>query len=383
MAGTLLALLSACGGGGGSSPAPSGLNDPSCALQYSLTDTPLLSAPDPLLAQQWHLNNDGTVTGTAGEDLRAFAAWQRTKGEGVRIAIIDDAIEVTHDDIAPNVVANASFNFRQAGRGNAWPLPCSGEDSHGTSVAGLIVARDGNGIGVAGVAPRASLVGYNALATSLDTDVSEALNRDFAVNAVYNNSWGSPDDGFLHPAEPSFIEAIDRGIRNGRNGKGSIYVFPSGNGGCYNPDLQATPEVEPCVRENSNYDGYVNKLGVITVCAVDSNGRQPFYGERGANMLVCAPSSNLPPDSSNGFTNTDIRTTAIGNQYRDNFTGTSASTPMVSGVVALMLAANPELTWRDVKLILARTARQNDTVSGPGDEPALDWQSNFGLHFRH
>src|SRR5690606_1196207 len=117
----------------------------------------------------------------------------------------------------------------------------------------------------------------------LDTDVAEALNRDQSANAIYNNSWGSPDDGFLHPAEPSFIEAIERGIRNGRNGKGSVFVFPSGNGGCYNPDLKATPEIEECVRENSNYDGYVNKLGVITVCAVDSNGKQPFYGERGAN----------------------------------------------------------------------------------------------------
>src|SRR5690606_19790688 len=140
--------------------------------------------------------------------------------EGVRIAIIDDAIELTHDDIAPNVVAGASYNYRQAGRGNPWPLPCNSDDSHGTSVAGLVVARDNNGIGVAGVAPRASLVGYHALATPLDTDVSEALNRGLAANAVYNNRWGSPDDGFLHPAEPSFVEAIERGISNGRNGKG-------------------------------------------------------------------------------------------------------------------------------------------------------------------
>lgn len=392
LVGTLLGLLAACGGGGGGSspPAPppsSSLNDRSCELQYSITDTPLLTGTDPLLSQQWHLNNDGTITGKAGEDLRAFSAWQRTRGEGVRIAIIDDAVEVTHDDIAPNVVPGASYNYRQAGRGNAWPLPCYGDDSHGTAVAGLIVARDYNGIGVAGVAPRASLVAYNALATSLDTDVAEALNRDQAANAIYNNSWGSPDDGLLHPAEPSFIEAIERGIRNGRNGKGSIFVFPSGNGGCYNPDLQATPEVEECVRENSNYDGYVNKLGVITVCAVDSNGKQPFYGERGANMLVCAPSSNLPKDSTNGFTNADIRTTALDNQYRYNFTGTSASTPMVSGVVALMLSANPELTWRDVRLILAGSARANDFPSVPGTDPdyeaALDWQTRFGLNFSH
>lgn len=397
MAGTLLGLLAACGGSGGSGtptptpnsppapgPTPLVLNDANCTLQYSPTETPMLAGTDPEIAQQWHLNNDGSVTGRSGEDLRAFAAWQRTRGEGVRVAVIDDAIEVTHGDIAPNVVPNASYNYRQANRGNAWPLPCNANDNHGTSVAGLIIARDFNGLGVAGVAPRAGLVGYNALATSVDTDVSEALNRDLTLNTVYNNSWGSPDDGFLHPAEPSFIEAIERGITNGRNGKGAIYVFPSGNGGCYNPDLQATPEIEPCVRENSNYDGYVNKLGVIAACAVDSNGRQPFYGERGANMLVCAPSSNLPPDSSNGFTNTRIRTTAIQDQYREDFTGTSASTPMVSGVVALMLAVNPELTWRDVRLILATTARQNDFPPSPNPTiPDPEWQTNFGLNFSH
>ncbi len=385
LAGTVLGLLVSCGGGSDApAPAPSGsLNDPACQLQYSLTDAPVLAGADPQLPQQWHLNNDGTVTGRPGEDLRAFGAWTVTKGEGVRVAVIDDAIEVTHEDLAPNVVAGASFNYRQVGRGNSWPLPCNSDDGHGTSVAGLIVARDGNALGMAGVAPRASLVGYNALATSLDTDVSEALNRDLALNSVFNNSWGSPDDGFLHPAEPSFIAAIEHGITQGRGGKGAIYVFPSGNGGCYNPDLQSTPAVEPCVRENSNYDGYVNKLGIIAACAVDSNGRQPFYGERGANLLVCAPSSNLPPDSSNGFTNADVRTTAIQNRYRDDFTGTSASTPMVAGVAALMLAINPALTWRDVRLILAATARQNDFPPAGAPIPDPEWQTALGLHFSH
>ncbi len=385
----MLGLLSACGGGGGGSPsaapgpAPVLMNDSSCPLQYSPLDTPLLTGADPLLSLQWHLENNGSVTGRPGEDLRAFPAWQSNRGEGVRVAVIDDAIEVTHDDLSPNVVPGASFNYRQGNRGSAWPLPCTAEDNHGTSVAGLITARDANGRGVAGVAPRASLVGYNALATSIDIDVSEALNRDLALNSIYNNSWGSPDNGFLHVAEPSFIEAIERGITNGRDGKGAIYVFPSGNGGCYNPDLQSTSAVEPCVRENSNYDGYVNKLGVIASCAVDANGRQPFYGERGANMLVCAPSSNLPAESTNGFTNTRITTTAIRNQYRSDFTGTSASTPMVSGVVALMLAANPELTWRDVRLILATTARRNDFPPAGAPVPDPEWQTAFGLNFSH
>src|SRR5690349_4381060 len=116
LAGTMLGLLTACGGGGGGSPSPAPApapsqvvtNDASCPLQYSPMDTPLLTGIDPLLAQQWHLNNNGSVTGRAGEDLRAFGAWQSTRGEGVRVAVIDDAIELTHEDLAPNVVPDAS-----------------------------------------------------------------------------------------------------------------------------------------------------------------------------------------------------------------------------------------------------------------------------------
>lgn len=372
-------LVAACSGSSGTDraadPVPppggsgqTGLANTDCALSYSVPTTATSPGADPLLSAQWHLNNDGSLTGRAGEDLKAFAAWNTTRGSGVRIAVIDDAIEVVHDDLRPNVVAG-SYDYRSASRGGSYPLPCDNSDSHGTSVAGLIAARDDNALGGAGVAPKSSLVGLNALATSISADVSDALNRDLASNWIYNNSWGSADDGFLHPARPSFVEAINNGIATGRGGKGAIYVFPSGNGGCYNPDDPATVTVEPCVRENSNYDGFVNKIGIITACAVASDGTQPFYGERGANMLVCAPSSGAASSSY-------VRTTAIRNGYRNDFSGTSASTPMVSGVVGLMLAANPELTWRDVRLILARSARQNDASD-------TDWRSANGLRHSH
>ncbi|HVL55797.1 MAG TPA: S8 family serine peptidase [Burkholderiaceae bacterium] len=274
------------------------------------------------------------------------------------MAIVDDAVELVHADLWPNVAQAASFSYRQGNRGSAWPLPCSGADGHGTSVAGIIAARDDNAIGVAGVAPRASIVAYNALATSTDADIADALTRDLAANGVYNNSWGSPDTGVLNAAEPSFVAAIQAGIANGRGGKGAIYVFPGGNGG---------------PSDNANFDGYVNKLGVIAVCAVDDTGRAPYYAEPGANLLVCAPSSN---NRVVGGQLVGITTTRIGNGYRSDFSGTSASTPTVAGVAALVLAANPQLTWRDLRLILAQTARQNDP-NDPG------WTSHFGYRFNH
>jgi proprotein convertase subtilisin/kexin type 2 len=355
-ASSALVLLAACGGS--DDPATQTVSaGVGCELSYTLTDAPALTGADPLLSAQWHLRNTGQTGGTAGEDLRAFDAWATTRGEGVRVAVIDDAVEVVHPDLLPNVVPGASYSYRPGNRGSIWPLPCDATvipgsgpvDGHGTAVAGLVLGRDGNAIGTAGVAPRASLVAFDALASGQDVDIADALTRDNLQNAIYQNSWGSPDDGSLHRAPPSFLRTIRSGIADGRGGRGSIFVFPAGNGGCYARDTS-----QACQSDDSNFDGFVNQLGIIAVCAVDDTGRRPFYAEPGANVLVCAPSSGNAPN---------VTTTSIRGEWRDDFSGTSASTPMVSGVVALMLSVNPALTWRDVRLILAQTARRND----PGD----------------
>lgn len=379
-----VALLHACGGGssGGSAPAPVGPGSvisagSSCDMQYTLTGSALIEpGRDPLLGQQWHLDNTGTNTGQdgalAGEDLRAFDAWAfirrrgREPGEGVQVAVLDDSVELTHADLWPNVAAGASHSYRVGNPYPDWPVPCHArygddrDDTHGTSVAGLIAARDDNQIGIAGVAPRAMLAGFDPLSTNIDADLIDALTRAPQRNFVYNNSWGAPDDGHPNAAPAAIREAIRATLATGRNGLGSVYVFPGGNGGCFN----GIGNYPPCDNDNSNLDGYANQYGVIAVCAVDDTGRSPWYAEPGANLLVCAPSS-----TSEGTREVGITTTAIRGSYRNDFGGTSASTPMVSGVVALMLSVNPALTWRDVRLILADTARRNDPTD-PGWLPA-------------
>ena len=384
-------LVAACGGGGDSNPPtavggvsqsvaepapgapPAGTADAAsaritagagCELSYTLTDAPLLTGADPVLARQWHLRNTGQSGGTPGEDTRATEAWAITRGAGVRVAVVDDAVELPHPELRPNAVEGASRSYRAGNRGSPWPVPCSvAVDDHGTAVAGLVLARDDNAVGGAGIAPRASLVAFDALAGGTDADIADALVRDSDANAVYQNSWGSPDDGRLHATDAAFAAAIRSGIDRGRGGRGSIFVFAGGNGGCYGRDTTGL-----CQVDDSNYDAYANRLGVIAVCAVDHTGRAPWYGEPGANLLVCGPSSGTSPN---------VTTTALRGGMRDDFSGTSASTPMVSGVVALMLSANPSLTWRDVRLILAETARRND----PGDR---GWSSGpGGLAFHH
>jgi subtilisin family serine protease/subtilisin-like proprotein convertase family protein len=362
--------LAACGGGGSGSTSSAGtgsggggiavgslngLSNPGCLYSYSLTAAPALTGNDPQLSSQWHLNNTGPSQsgGVAGEDVRAFAAWPTTRGSGTTVAVVDDAVEVLHADLAPNIVAG-SFDYRPASFGGQFPLPCTVQDDHGTAVAGIIAARDNNQTGGAGVAPRAALIGLNALATNADADIADALTRQAAVVGIYNNSWGSPDSGGFLGVLPSntFFAAIKSGTSSARGGRGAVYVFPGGNG----RRAEVGSGTGYFVEENSNFDPYVNRNEVIAVCAVDSNGVQAGYSEQGANILLCGHSSSTSVLST-------IGTTGVLSSFRSGssgFTGTSASTPVVAGVAALVLARNPSLTWRDVRLILAQSARKND-----------------------
>lgn len=317
-------------------------------MQYrsALTNT-AAAGVDPLFAGQWNLSNVGQAGASVGEDLNLRGAWTSNKGSGVRVAVVDNGLETVHSDLAGNVVARASFSYRPEQAGGFDPLPCYSGDTHGTSVAGLVAAVSENGIGGSGVAPQAKLVGYNALATNTDADLADALTRDLANNAVYNSSWGSADDATLHSVSQLHDQALEHGLRQGRAGRGALYVFAAGNGGC----VKATGDAQTCQQDNSNFDGYLTHMGAIVVGSVDRHGRAPSYAEPGANLLVSAPGG----DSGSGVT-----TTAVRNGFTQGFAGTSAATPQVSGVIALMLAANPTLSWRDVRIILAQTARKND-----------------------
>ena len=146
--------------------------------------------------------------------------------------------------------------------------------------------------------------------------------------------------------------AIERGVSEGFGGKGISYVWAGGNG------AERT--------DDSNLDGRANHYGVTAVCAVQTKDTRSFFSEKGANLWVCAPSGG---DELRGITTTDT----VG--YTADFGGTSASTPMVSGVIALMRSAAPALTWRDVKLILAETARKNDSANRGWEQGALAYGS--------
>ncbi len=336
---------------------------------------------DPLYSSQWHLNN----TAVGGVDINVLPAWtDGSTGSGVTIAVVDNGLQYTHPDLSAQYVPSASWDFN-GGDSNPMPDPVNG-DLHGTAAAGIAAANnDGSKCGV-GVAYDAGLSGLRLTAgPTTDAMEASALNYAMATNFIYSNSWGPADDAAtLQGPGPLTLAALQNGVNNGRGGKGSIYVWAAGNGGVYHPVTGAS------VGDNVNYDGYANSRFAIAVGAVDDTGVRSNYSEPGAALLVTAPSSGGEGSGRPGITTTDLmgadgfNTTSgsAGDCVTDfgsaaNFTlrGTSSSASIVSGVVALMLQANPNLGWRDVQHILAKTA-----VETGGEPFAIN---GAGLHVNH
>ena len=300
---------------------------------------------DTLVSQQWHIENRAQYANLiAGEDARVLGAWAKEfTGAGVRVGILDDGIEILHEDLADNIVAG-SHDYVDGDSD-----PTRGE--HGTAVAGLIAARGGNALGCAGVAPGASLFGLAIDYTSV-ADMADAWGRDLATHFVSSNSWSTyphdpPDTtivrryGFL---DNGMYTACLQGLDTGRGGLGTIYVKSAGN-----------------FRAEGQLAGHDQRHGlpIVVVGGVGSDGEAYVGSQHGPSVLVCAPTakgvSGYP-----GVRTTD-RSGSAG-YTSDNYSwfgGTSASCPIVSGVVALMLEAKPSLHWIDVFYLLGMTARRN------------------------
>ena len=351
---------------------------------------PVASALDPLYSDQWHLKNTGQlgnngVPGAVGEDINVEPAWALNyNGLGIRIAVVDDGLEIAHEDLAANVASGLSYNYVYS-TSDPTNLASDTVAGHGTAVAGIAAARDLNGLGGRGAAPRANLVGYNLLQSPNTSNEADAMTRGSPYVHVSSSSWGPPDgNGTLDAPAVTWRSAIDYGLANGRGGLGVIYTWAAGNG------ATGSTACPGCV-DNSNYDGYANYRGVTAVASVNDQGKQAAYSESGANLWVSAPGGEYC--YTHTITTTD-RTGAVGlnppdpkyfysdyaNQnYTKCMNGTSAATPGVAGVVALILQAKPTLGWRDVRLILAQSARKNDAAD-------LGWASSTttpSYHFNH
>ena len=304
---------------------------------------------DPLYGCQWNLKNTGQFGGTAGEDINVEPVWNGGNlGAGINVVIVDTYLDHRHEDLTTDQSRSHEYHTR------------SGYSTflHSTEVAGIVAARD-NSLGVKGVAPRATLIEHAGVGLSIsigpNPDKPDAMTRNMDVAAVSNNSWsGSLGPGPL-VAPDAWETALQTGVTEGYGGKGVFYVFSSGN--------QAQSG------SNANLDEHINLRHVTVVCAVNDLGQRSAYSEGGANLWVCAPSDDPTRDRPGIFT------TAGYSAYTDSFGGTSAAAPTVSGVAALVRAANASLTWRDVKLILAASARKNDATNTGWEQGALEYGS--------
>ncbi len=317
---------------------------------------------DTLFGDQWHLQNTGQGSAgpgaVAGNDVNIVPAWDQVTGDGVTIAIVDDGLEASHVDLAANARTDVDLDIN-GGDNDASP---EGGDYHGTAVAGVAAAVGNNATLVTGAAFDATLIGIRLVAAPA-TDLQESQGLGYLVTPaletdrvwISSNSWGPYDDGTrLETFGPLTKAAIENGVTNGRGGRGIVYCWAGGNGRLSG--------------DYSNFDGYASSRYTIGVGAIGADGNISYYSESGASLLTCSPSS---------WINAGITTTTINDGYISNFGGTSSATPLVSGIVALMLEENPFLGWRDVQHILAETATQVDAT-----DP--DWQTNgAGLTFNH
>jgi subtilisin family serine protease len=225
---------------------------------------------DTLFSNQWHLRNTGQNGGTAGVDVNITNVWNTYRGEGIRIAIVDDGLQHTHPDLSPNYDATTSTNINN---GTADPSPDVTADFHGSSCAGVAAARGSNALGVCGAAYNATLAGIRLIG-ALTTDAEEATGMAYRNDAIHlkSNSWGPNDDGItLEGPGTLTLAALAQGVTTGRGGKGVIYVWAGGNGLEY--------------LDNANYDGYANSMYTIAVAALSDQANQAYYSEPGACLV--------------------------------------------------------------------------------------------------
>ncbi len=391
---------------------------------------------DPLLAEQWHLENTGqsayaNTSGEMGEDLgMSTALAQGPTGTSVQVAVVDTGLEICHPDLSDNVEAGASYNFNTrinfrtgamfwANSVESDPFNPATLGDHGTSVAGIIAASANNGIGGRGVAPSARLRGYNFLndiqfsSAHFDSLGASDQNPDSTDAHIFNMSYGTL--GSESNVGLDLRAVLRNGVTNLRSDRGAIYVKAAGNAfnACSSlvrydtgTDYDVNREIG-CV--SSNGDPTNNLPYVLAIGGFSANGKRSSYSSTGANLWVSAPAGQYGRENPaiittdqmesdrgyDAFSGAGLPVDATENPHGDyvsTFNGTSSAAPNTSGAIALLLEAAPELTWRDVKYILAKTARQIDPDIPPvriafsGEAAVLrhGWITNAaGYHFHN
>ncbi|XP_073960498.1 proprotein convertase subtilisin/kexin type 4-like isoform X1 [Choristoneura fumiferana] len=295
---------------------------------------------DPKWPHMWYLNRGG------GLDMNVIPAWREgITGRGVVVTILDDGLETDHPDLVANYDPMASYDVNSHDPDPQPRYDMIDSNRHGTRCAGEVAATANNSLCAVGVAFGASVGGVRML----DGDVTDAVEaRSLSLNPqhvdIYSASWGPDDDGKTvdGPGELA-TRAFLEGVTKGRNGKGSIFVWASGNGGREH--------------DNCNCDGYTNSIWTLSISSATERGEVPWYSEMCSSTLAATYSSGAQNEK-------QVMTTDLHHSCTAGHTGTSASAPLAAGICALALQANRDLTWRDMQHIVVRTARPERLSTG-------------------
>lgn len=363
----------------------------------------------------------------AGQDMNVIGAYKHNiTGKDSIVVVVDSGLAIEHEDLVANVLPNRSLNFID---GSSDPTLAGLGGDHGTSVAGLIAAQGWNGLGGRGVAPDAKLIGMNyleeqsvqAVAASHGMAGSGISAEENVV--AFNRSYGYSVPAFI--ATSPIDEVLVRyPTENLRSGKGALNIKSSGNSFISLPWAEAAalcdaaqsglvasqqPRTLSCA--DSNWEPDNASFYSITVGAVNSDGKKSSYSTAGSSLWVSAPAGEYGTTEPamvttdqmscqrgyssqadvegfhevNGayldslgvedFYNRVWPFRAPGTElnlannpecnYTNTFNGTSSAAPNVSGVVALIAQANPNLNWREIRHILAHSADQVDLDDKP------------------
>jgi len=284
-------------------------------------------------------------------------------GEGVNITVPDDGLDWTHPEIRPSFKQSLSYNYISNNHDIYPGKDGSGTTtSHGTRCAGEIIMKPNNNLCGVGSAYGANIGGIKFLDDE-SNDVRESKVLKYALKYVhiYSNSWGPADTGtFMENLTPVVRRSLAKGIHRGRDGKGAIYVFAAGNG--------------KADGDNCACDGFVNSIYTIVIASCDDSGHVTHYSERCAAITATAYSGA-------GFEK-NVLTTDIGGTCTNKHTGTSAAAPLVSGIIALALSENSELSWRDIQHLIAWTSQVaplSDNYGWNMNKAGFFYSTDFGF----
>lgn len=375
---------------------------------------PAVSAFDPLYSEQWHLDNTGQTAfaanpAVAGNDLNTkLTQAMGIAGIGVKVAVIDSGVQIDHPDLAGNVVTGSRNFVEDSLFPSSYPVDTNG---HGTAVAGLISAVGNNGEGGRGVASRSSLVGFNWLANQTLEGwlISHGMDPATRDVRVFNQSYGfSPINPIAFDEnDPQFkleMDVMQNVSETNAWGRGALFVKSAGNGYRYfntgrffvlPSDFFAGGGNQGLPMHNSaqSYDNssYFN----LVTSALRADGTRASYSSVGANVWVAAPAGEYGQDFP-AMVTTDLMGCEEGQNTSDglginglqggteldpncNYTstmnGTSSAAPNTSGAIAAIMSTNHALSARDVRALLAETARVTD-AEHPGVQ--LEFTNNKG-----